>query len=323
MKIYCIKNDSGYCKLTLGKEYEDLQIQSSDKYVIISDDQYPHSYSKDKFTTDKELAIKILDRNNNPSEYYEPLCISVLITEDEYQTSRVNLNVIHIDNSLLGVGNLYNFLDIKPSYNITLTSSTKYICYNPTSGFLQIGKNEKSNGTSEIYSVNNNQKAIEFAYKVSKSIEEINKTLIYKKKEKKLVYLVEHEPNGKVYYFKSDDKELNNNQTVYCDTSRGLQYGVIKGTKYIPHSQWYQLKECRRIEYNKEIVGYMYSVRGENGITHTFRNKNNTIKIGDFIQGEIKDGFLCGEVIKSESTTNLVKLNKLRVCYKLDKKENE
>ena len=96
------------------------------------------------------------------------------------------------------------------------------------------------------YGIGNNSNIVDLAYKIQKSIEEINKVLIYKKKEDKLVYLIEHEPNGKQYHFKSNE-QLNITQLVHCDTIKGLQYGVIVGTEYISDAKYSQLKECRRI----------------------------------------------------------------------------
>lgn len=243
MKIYCINNQDGYCKLTLGGSYN-TQENKGDYYYIYDDNGEMKKYLKDKFTTSKELAESILDMRNNPSNYYQPIEIALTISyKTEYNQSTLGLTLLNIDEGINGIGNIYEFLNLTPSYGITISSSSKNADYNKISNYVQLGK---AKGQMVTIKNGNNSNIVELAYKIQKSIEEINKVLIYKKKEDKLVYLIEHEPNGKQYHFKSDE-QLNITQLVHCDTIKGLQYGVIVGTEYISGAKYSQLKECRRV----------------------------------------------------------------------------
>ena len=242
--IYCINNQGGICNLTIGKEYE-IGNCIGDKYIVKCDDGFTKAYLKDRFTTSKELADAMLDMKNNPNNYYQPIEVALNIGYNiEHNKSTLGLVLLDIDEGINGIGNIYEFLDLKPSYDITISSSSRNADYNKTSNYVQLGK---SKGYMVTIKSGTNSNVVDLAYKIHKSIDEINKVLIYKKKEDKLVYLIEHEPNGKQYHFKSDE-QLNITQLVHCDTIKGLQYGVIVGTEYISGAKYIQLKECRRIK---------------------------------------------------------------------------
>lgn len=241
MKIYCIDNTNS--KLTLGKEYN-AERMTKDEVFIRLDDDMSRWYKSDRFTLCKYVADNILDRKENPDNYYNPISLTVTITEKD-GVSKVHLKVNYIDKALLGVGDLFEFINKLPVNDIIINSSSKYISYNKTSMFLHIGKEEFTSYETEIASFNSNFEAIKFAYDIGIAVESLNNKLKFIKKEKKLAYLVEHEPNGKRYLFRG--QELYIHELVHCDTSRGLQYGVIVGTEMIDGGKWNQLKECRHI----------------------------------------------------------------------------
>ena len=248
MKVYCINNQDGYCKLTLGGSYN-TEDNKSEFYQMYDNEGEMKKYLKNKFVLSKEKAELIIDSKNNPTNYYQPISIALHISHNiEQNQSTLGLILLNIDDSMNGVGNIYEFLNIKPNYDIIISSSSRNADYNKTSSYVQLGKLKNfmttiKNGT--------NSNIIDLAYKIQKSIDEINKVLIYKKKEKKLAYSIEHEPNGKRYYFKSDDlcytreSQYKEGTLVICNTVRGEQYGIIRGTGFIPEAKYNQLKEFR------------------------------------------------------------------------------
>jgi len=245
MKIYCIDNQNGFCKLTVGKEYE-LINETEDKYIVQTDNGEYKPYEKGRFNISQQETEAIIDKKRNPDEYFKPIHIVLdcIYNENDGYTS-VRLKVLDVDQALLGVGDIYDFLKIEPSYNLKVNSSSKYISYNTTSQTLQLGKILNNNFVG-IRNVSSNSKAIEFMYRIYKTINEINNKLTLVKKEYKQVYVIEHEPNGKRYYFKSDD-ELYIQELVHCKTSRGLQYGLVMGIESEPSSKYYTRSECMRI----------------------------------------------------------------------------
>ena len=261
MKIYCINNQDGYCKLTLGGSYN-TQENKGDYYYIYDDNGEMKKYLKDKFTNSKELADSILDMKMNPSNYYQPIEIALHINHNiEQNQSTLGLILLNIDEGINGIGNIYEFLNLTPSYGITISSSSRNADYNKTSNYVQLGK---SKGYMVTIKRGTNSNVVDLAYRIQKSIDEINKVLIYKKKEDKLVYLIEHEPNGKQYYFRTKLDESSceihygKGTLVICDTSRGEQYGVICGTEYISGAKYNQLKEFKpkTIIYNIGVNDY-------------------------------------------------------------------
>lgn len=241
-KIYCINNQSGICSLTIGKEYE-MRGRVEDSYIIKNDDGFVRTYLKNKFTTSKELSESILDIKVNPNNYYQPVEIALNISHNiEHNQSTLGLTLLNIDDDINGVGNIYGLLNIKPSYNIIISSSSRNADYNKTSSYVQLGK---SKGYMATIKNGTNSNIIDLAYRIQKSIDEINKVLVYKKKEKKLAYLIEHEPNGKKYHFKSELFSYDEGATVICDTMFGEKYGIVVGTEYVSESKYNKLARFR------------------------------------------------------------------------------
>lgn len=67
-------------------------------------------------------------------------------------------------------------------------------------------------------------------------------------KQKYLILEIEHQHNGKVYSFRSDTSNLDIDQFVICDTSKGKSYGRIKEMTWeeLTQKEYEELKKCWR-----------------------------------------------------------------------------
>jgi hypothetical protein len=225
--VRCIENNHFYDKLTMGKEYI-VTAEDDTKYFLVSDNGFKLAFLKKRFeevTTEKyspiEYTIDIKTRNG--------------ITE-------VEINNFKVDKDLFGIGNIYEFLNLPFDRFgfVDLQSKSKiesvlFDYFNKIS-YYNIGR---------FFEFNRNQDAIEFAYIFSKNIKKINDKLTTTVKQVQTVYLVEHQPNGKLYAFKSTDK-LEVGQLVICDTIKGQQYGIVKKTGTDSIFQYNKRSSCRK-----------------------------------------------------------------------------
>lgn len=239
MKKYCINNQDGYCHLTFGRGYE-IEQETDDSYMVKNDKGQIKPYLKDKFVNSQEEVNKIIDRNNNPSDYFSPVELQLNITGRS-----IELHSIEVDQQLLGVGNIQEFLNIQPLYGVKVAS--KYKAPNIYSGYIDFGKDRILEQTKVTATLKDNRAALEFANNILKEIDYINSKLIMTKKEKQIVYLVEHEPDGKRYAFKSEEI-LKMEQLVICDTKKGKQYGVVKGIDYENINQYLNRSNCYEVQ---------------------------------------------------------------------------
>lgn len=235
---YCINNQDGYCHITLGRGYE-IEKETDDSYMVKNDKGEIKPYLKDRFVSSQEEVNKIIDRNNNPSDYFSPVKLQLNISG-----RRIELHSIEVDQQLLGIGNIHEFLNIEPLHGVKVVS--KYKSPNIYSGYIDLGKYIDSEQISVSGILKDNKAALEFANNILKEIDYINSKLIMTKKEKKIVYLVEHEPDGKRYSFKSEEI-LKVDQLVICDTKKGKQYGVVKGIDYENINQYLNRSNCYEV----------------------------------------------------------------------------
>lgn len=223
MKMVCINNQNGYCKLTVGKEYE-IWSSSSLHYLLINDAEELKNYEQKKFIT-KEEYILMQDRKKNPELYYSPIKITLDII-----SGMVAMKVLEMDERFRGVGDLFKFIDKENPYKLELVSE---YCPNLNRTDIRVfGRKRKQDHIIAQGWFTTNDQAIKYLIEVNKVVEAFNQALLEIKIKNIKIYEVEHTPGGKLYSFISD-ADLECEETVICDTIKGKVYGVIKNKKTV------------------------------------------------------------------------------------------
>lgn len=221
MKMICIENQNGYCKLTVGKAYEILN-STPRHYVVLNDSSIMQKYEKKKFMTTEQYNV-IKDRETNPGHYYVPIEVNLNVKDH-----KVEMEILKMDEKFRGAGDLFKFIGKENSTGLTLISN--YCPGLDKDGISLYGR--KSNRDRQIPAIyfSSNSQAIYYAAKVNETINNFNAEIFNVKIIQLKIYEVEHTPGGKLYSFISD-QNLNTEDTVICDTCKGLSYGIVKNIR--------------------------------------------------------------------------------------------
>ncbi|GCD12886.1 hypothetical protein [Clostridium tagluense] len=233
MKKCCVDNQNGYCKIEVGMEY--LILEETDiHYIVKNDNNKVQKYLKTRFSDTDTNSTKHID-----NECYAPIEIELRIIGQ-----LVNIKSIKMDKDLFNIHNIQDFVGINSDCHIRVSSCSRYP--RTSLNHIDLG-NREWDCINTLMKLEDNKSAIEYAYKISQEIENINKELVKKSKAKVLVYAIEHEPNGKRYFFTCKET-LYLDELVICDTSRGEQYGVMKDIEFATVSYGINRKSCRKIK---------------------------------------------------------------------------
>ena len=228
VSLYYIKPTKENNKVTFGKLYKIVN-EDRNWFYIEADNGELRKYKKTSFSETKpEMPVV---EPELPVVNYRLLKLSAEVLR---AGTKYYVRVTPLDNNgeLDDIDDLHKFLGVEPTSGVRFSFNKCNSSLEVTKDFIKvnIGKYRRE-ASSMTYP--DNTGTVRLAYEILKELENINKFLVRKTMETKLVYLIEHAPNSKKFTFASNDK-LEIGEAVYCHTSRGLTYGVVVGTAIEP-----------------------------------------------------------------------------------------
>lgn len=220
LKITCTKAAQ---YLTVGKQYTSLG-EVGEFYTVINDKLEVALYSRNIFST-------------VPNDKYEPIRYQIKVN-----ANMVTIEDCYIDEELIvdSSGCITKYANSRSINNQLSVVSTGRTAYYKASDAVDI-----KNGTN-VFIVENNDEAIELAYRISKQLQQINRRLKFMKKAESFVYMIEHKPNGKRHAYFSDDK-INVGDLVVCNSSKGDSYGVCREVTKSLEMRKLATKKCKLV----------------------------------------------------------------------------